>query len=304
MNATVLGSTGARMIKRSTLYCGAGSLSAYLVRCAADSYDDVLALAESFDKHLKETRLRPMTLLVANPSAAFESDHVNNISHLNLDDSNTAELLGFSSARPIARLRPEDRQQLVKLVAEVFETSAEDEQLQEMLVAMLKATALNDYDALQASLSFLLTFEPFFKRRLIKEFTEVYDRRWFTRLLEDFRNDPQAKWRRHAEKMGEGLDDWTLATYILTALRTADRDRGFRGRMKGQLGENWKRESEALIELRNDLAHGRIHEFERLDVYDQNLVDFLHRAMRAAEFWQRCQDVSEREDNPDNGKDI
>lgn len=298
MNETVLGSTGVRMTKRSTLYCGAGSLAAYLVRCVADSYDDVLALAESFDKHLKATRLRPMTLLVANPSAAFESDHVNNVFHLSLDDSNAAELLGFSSPRPIAKLQAEDRQQLAALVLDAFETSAEDEQLREMLVAILKATAENDRPGFQASLSFLLDFEPIFKRRLAKEFGEVYGRQWFRHLLKEFKGDPKAKWRKHAEKMGEGLDVWTLAVYILTALRTAELDRAFKGRMKSQLGGNWKRESEALIELRNDLAHGRVHELGRLDVYDRDLVDFLHRAMRAAEFWWRCQGATD-----DNGKD-
>ncbi len=298
MNATVLGATGTRMTKRATLYCGAGSLSAYLVRCVADSYDDVLALAESFDKHLKETRLRPMTLLVANPSAAFESDHINNVFHLSLDDSNVAELLGFSSPRPIAKLPADDRGQIAKLVAEAYEASADDEQLREMLVEMLRASVADDRGALQASLSFLLDFEPFFKRRLIQEFSEVFGRQWFPHLLQLFSEDPQARWRKHVEKMEQGLAAWTLATYILTALRAAERDRGFKGRMKSQLGEDWKRESEQLIELRNDLAHGRVHEFARANVYDQNLVDFLQRAMRAAAFWRRCQDTTDN-----NGKD-
>lgn len=298
MNATVLGSTGVRMTKRSTLYCGAGSLADYLVRCVADSYDDVLALAESFDKHLKETRLRPMTLLVANPSASFESDHINNTLHLSLDDSNAAELLG-ESPKVIAKLQSQDRELLTRLIFEAFELANGDDQLTEMLVSMLRATAQNDHAAFQVSLSFLLDFEPYFKQRLRREFSDIYGPNWFPTLIETFKSDPKAKWQKHAREIQKKLDKWTLANFILTALGASARDPKFRGRMASQLGGDWKQEVDDLIELRNDLAHGRVHEYKRVDVYDQKLVEFLQRVMRAAVFWRRCHDNLD-----DDGKDL
>jgi hypothetical protein len=296
MNSTVLGTTGSRMAKQATLYCGAGNLSDYLVRCVAENYDDVLALAEAFDKHLRKTRLRPMTLLVANPGASFESDHVNNILHLSQDHANAADLLGLSP-KVIANLQPADRQAITKLTFKAFELSNEDQPLRDMLIALLQATALNDHAALQSSLSFLLAFEPYFKKRLTREFNDIFGPHWYPMLLKLFGGESQ--WKKHAEEIAKDLDTWTLANFILTAIAASELNLGFRGSINGQLGSGWKAEADALKNLRNDLAHGRVHEFPRLDVYDQKLIEFLSYAINAAVFWRRCVDKPNN-----NGKGI
>lgn len=287
MDSTVLGTTGTRMTKQATLYCGAGNLADYLVRCVADNYDDVLALAESFDKHLRKTRLRPMTMLVANPGASFESDHVNNILHLSQDHANAGELLGLSP-KVIANLQPADRQAITKLTFKAFELANEDQALREMLIAILQAAALNDHAALQSSLSFLLAFEPYFKKRLTREFSDIFGPNWFPILLGLLGS--KSKWKKHADEVNKELDSWTLANFVLTAIAASELNLGFRGSINSQLGSNWKSEADALKDLRNDLAHGRVHEFQRLDLYDQKLIEFLSRALKAAVFWRRCVD--------------
>jgi hypothetical protein len=286
MESTVLSTTGVRMTQRSTLYCGAGTLADYLVRCVADTYGDVLALAESFDKHLQATRLRPMTLLVANTDPC-ESDNVNDTHHLTLDDTTNAELLGLADARVLAKLPSEYRFEIHHLVVTACELANDDEAVRTMLLNILHATVINDHDKFQASLSFLFNFEPLFRDRLIRELAGIFGQDW----LSDIRAECQDsnKWREHGDEMAMNMKKWTLGTYMFTALAACDFDRKCRGRFESQLGSNWSKEYESFLDLRNDVAHGRVHDkFQHLDVYDPVLTDFLRRAMNAAVFWRRC----------------
>jgi hypothetical protein len=305
MKSTHMGRTNISMAERSTLYCGAGTLANYLVRCVADSYDDVLALAESFDKHLRETHLRPMTLLVANPGASRESDNVNDTLHLTTLDSNLAEMLGLDKPEALAKLPTEQRHQLHQLSTTACELSGDDDIVEEMLLRMLRATAENDRSEFQASLSFLLDFEPIFKVALIRAFAKILGNNWLPTLKAYCKSKP--KWRKHAEKMLMKLNEWTLGTFIFTARAAEDMEPKFRGWLEHRLGEDWNSKVDTLVELRNDLAHGRVHSLEPLDVYDEPLKSFLPRAMDSAVFWRRCQlgteDNAEDQDDTEDHSD-
>jgi|GEM_PF-2652122 len=283
MASSPIDSSGIPMIERSTLYCGSGPLADYLVRSVADDFDDILALAVSFDRHLARTGLRPMTLLVANPGAVSESDHINDRRHFTPTDRSTCELLELEE-----ELFGEitHRQELNALVVEACELAEKDEHLRGIHLRILRATALNDQDELQSSLSYLLNFEPVFKKRLIREFFEVFGEDWLTQIRDICASSDDYK--EHATtEMSKNLLGWSLGTFLVTARAIAKLHPGFRGRLATQLGDNWDAGTEDLVELRNDLAHGRVYEMSSLDSYDADRVDYLQRTMKAAVFWWR-----------------
>jgi hypothetical protein len=293
MRATAVGESRIPMIDRSSLYCGDGSLAAYLVRSVADGFDDVLALAESFDRHLKETGLRPMTLLVANPDAVYESDSANNHRHFNPNDNRTVELLELQHD-VIAGISAGERTELNSLVVQACELTKSEDTLQQVLLRILKATALNDHEEFRASLAFLLNFEPEFKKRLVREFFEVFGEQWLVeirRLCEE-----SERHQGHAQKeMSKDLRKWTLGTYRNTARAVSALNPRFRGRMVKELGEDWHVTVSDLLSLRNDLSHGRVHEIHQLNAFretialedqePEELASYLRRIMNAAVFW-------------------
>jgi hypothetical protein len=295
MKSTILGTSNVPMTGRSTLYCGAGTLANYLVRCVADSYDDVLALAESFDRHLRETHLRPMTLLVANPGASYESDNVNDTLHLTPDDSNLAEMLGLDGPNELANLPTKQRHELHQLSMTACELSNDDDLAREMLLRMLRATATNDRTLFQASLSFLLDFEPIFKSAMTRELAGIFGNNWLA-IVRAY-CESKSQWQKHAEEMKVELGKWTLGNFIFTARAAGEMEPKFIGWLEQRWGESWNAEVDMLVELRNDLAHGRVHNLEPLDTYDEPLTSFLLRAMNAVLFWRLCQrDTQDRND--------
>lgn len=286
MNGATMATSDITMARHATLYCGAGTLADYLIRCVADTYADVLALAASFDEHLSETRLRPMTLLIANTDAR-ESDNINDFLPISLHENNDAELLDLDNAGVLARMPQTNRMALHRLVVQACELPDTDTALRGMLLAILRATATNNYTALQDALGFLLAFEPLLKKLLLREWVASFGNDWYgaikTKCMES------DHWRRHGEEMEKTkIEQWTLGTYIFTALAACDFEPGFRGRLAAQLGDDWKKDVERLLDRRNDLAHGRVYEFVQLDTYDVKLSTFLDEAMHAAVLWRRC----------------
>jgi hypothetical protein len=302
MRATAVGEEEVSMIDRSSLYCGDGTLAAYMVRSVADSFDDVLTLAESFDRHLKETGLRPMTLLVANPDAVYESDSPNNHPHFNADDNQTIELLDLQRY-VIAGMPAAERTELNALAVEACELTKTEDALRQVLLRILKATALNDHDEFRSALAFLLNFEPEFKKRLVREFFETFGEQW----LVEIRNLCLAseEHRAHAQReMSRDLRKWTLGTFRITARAVSSLNPQFRGRMVKELGEDWDQAAGDLLKLRNDLSHGRVHEIDQLNEYrkeitledqePEELASYLRRVMKAAVFWWKSRNSGDK----------
>jgi hypothetical protein len=301
MRATPVGVDEIPMIDRSSLYCGDGSLAAYMVRSVADSFDDVLNLAESLDRHLKDTGLRPMTLLVANPDAVYESDSANNHRHFNPSDNRTVELLDLQHD-VVAMMPAAERTELNGMVVQACELAKSEDILRELLLRILKATALNDQDEFRASIGFLLNFEPEFKKRLIREFSEAFGEQWLKVIRDLCAGDPS--YRDHAQKeMAKDLRKWTLGTYRTTARALSSLNPKFRGWIVQQLGEDWDESIGDLLALRNDLSHGRVHEIHQLNAYrdeialedqePEELASYLKRIMNAAVFWWKTRLPSE-----------
>jgi hypothetical protein len=289
MAASPIESSRIPMIERSSLYCGSGPLADYMVRSVADDFDDVLALAVSFDQHLAKTGLRPMTLLVANPGAVSESDHVNDRGHFSPTDRSTCELLDLEEETfgEIA-----DRQELNALVVQACELAEKDEELRRLQLQILRASALDDQGQFQSSLSYLLNFEAVFKQRLIREFSEVFGADW----LQTIRNmcASSKAYKEHADtEMAKNLSEWTLGTFLVTARATVKLHPPFRGWLATQLGDDWDAAAEDLIKLRNDLAHGRVYEMTSLDSYEPDRVAYLQRTMKATVFWWRTRNSLE-----------
>lgn len=308
MDSTPLGDGKATMSTRSSLYCGSGELAAsYLVRCVANKFDDVLALAESFDMHLEKTRLRPETWIVANPSAVFESDYANNPRHLNQGDDKTAGLLDIPP-KTLAKLSASDRRVLNDLAVEACELADADGDLRQTLLAILRASASNDRKGIRDALSFLAPeFEPEFKKRLMQEFADMYgEKDWLPTIR--LMCAKSKNWHSHAkEQMSEPPRRWTLGSYVKTAQAVASIDQKFRGWLATRLGRDWSTESNSAVCLRNDYTHGRVYEMPRYDLYDEiwkgeedldlreeKWVDYLKRTMKAAVFSSRIRDKSGR----------
>jgi hypothetical protein len=306
MQSTAVGEDETPMIDRSSLYCGDGTLAAYMVRSVADSFDDVLSLAESFDRHLKETGLRPMTLLVANPDAVYESDSANNHRHFNPNDNRIVELLELQHD-VIAGLSAGERTELNSLVVGACELTKGEGALQQILLRILKATALNNHEEFRASLAFLLNFEPEFKKRMIREFSEAFGEQWLVEIRRLCQESEEH--RAHAQgEMGKDLRKWTLGTYRITARVVSSLNPHFRGRMVKEMGEEWDGAVGDLLSLRNDLSHGRVHEIQDLNAYrdeitledrdPEELASYLRRIMNAAVFWWKSQISDSKQEEP------
>jgi hypothetical protein len=317
MESTPLGN-GKMMSSRSSLYCGSGELAAsYLVRCVANKFEDVLALAEAFDMHLEKTGLRPETWIVANPNAVFESDFINNPRHLSQDDSKTARLLGIAP-ETIAKLSSSNRRALNGLAVEACERAEADSALRETMLAILGASANNNRKDIQDALSLLgPQFEPEFKKRLMLEFKDIYGKNWYPTIKEMCAKSE--RWQAHAQKrMSEPPRRWTLGTFVKTAQATASIDPKFHGWLGIQLGESWSTEADSAVCLRNDYTHGRVYEMPRYDLYDaiwnppgdeassdddeqatnglpqEKWADYLRRAMSVVIFSSKIRDTSGR----------
>jgi hypothetical protein len=291
MSETHVGDTNARMVDRATLYHGSGTLADYLVRCVADNYDDVLALAEAFDIKLQNAKLRPMTLLVANPKPR-ESDHINDTIHLSHNDAANATVLGFDSPRALAKLTTQQRAELHKLITTACEAAdADEEALRNQLLEMLRATATNSYRDLHAALLYLLDFEPIFKDLFLRLMTAHFGQNWYAMIVAFCLESDE--WHQHGLVIQDVKPSkWGLGTFIFTARAACDLDARFRGRLERRLGPRWNGELDSLLSLRNDFAHGRVHEFERLDAYDPALIAFLGQAMTSAVFVAKCENGS------------
>jgi hypothetical protein len=107
LDSTIIPGANLPMSARASLYGGNGELAAYLVRCVADTYADVLPIVEQFDIELDETGLRPVTYLVANTKPR-ELDHPNEPRNAHPAEADTAELLDMNDRRPLAKLKPRD----------------------------------------------------------------------------------------------------------------------------------------------------------------------------------------------------
>jgi hypothetical protein len=275
----------ADMAETGSLYVGAGTLADYMVRCAAKTFDDVLSLVASFDEALKSTRLRPMTLLIANTNAR-ESDHVNDPAPLTLEENTDLEILGLEDAAPLVQLQPSHRLALHGLIIKACQLPGNDHELRAKLLKSLRASVLNDFSELRETLSFLLDFEHYFRTQMINEWTEVFGNDWFNVIRSKCEADP--RWQEHAEKMKQPIPKWTLGTYKFTALACSSFSPEFKARIERELGENWAVETDNHLPIRNALSHSSLVARRQINSFDAEWVDFLDRAMSAALLCRRC----------------
>jgi hypothetical protein len=273
------------MASRSSLYCGTGDLADFLVRCVADDFDEVLDLVETLDIHLMKANVRPTTFLIANPHPR-EYDNINDTFHTTIDDDKTARLLALE-ARTLAALDEHDRLALARLVTTACELAGEDPVLEDVLLTLLRATASNSHDDFTTSSRFLVRFEPAFKKRIIAELSHILGDNWLPQLKAECAAHP--KRAKHAEAMATNIKKWSLGTYLFTAVAAAELHPEFDGHIEGVLGPQWKQGTDALLNLRNDFAHGNVEEdYPTLNIYDAAFADYLNRLMAAAVLWRQC----------------
>jgi hypothetical protein len=292
MDATIIPTSNVRMTDRATLYLGSGELADYLIRCVADRYSDVLALVEAFDIHIKETNLRPMTLLVAS-SSPRESDNANDRLHLTLDDANAAELLGFDNPSILAKLKDDHRHEFRHLIKTACELSDTDDELRNKLLRALRATLENQSADLEQELIFLHRFEPKFNKAIEDSLIYVFDDDWRVKVKDMCLKDK--RWHKHAaeiERLETSNAKWTIGTYLTTATAVSESDPGFQGLLEKRFqSDNWEKETRALLDLRNKFSHGDVSLFERLDFYDGKMVKFLVSVINAGVLSRRCERI-------------
>lgn len=273
------------MAEQASLYVGAGHLANYMVRCVAERFDQVLDLVASFDEHLGTTRLRPMTLLIANTNAR-ESDHVNDPTPLTLDENNDMEILGLDDPAPLVRLEADQRLALHGLIVKACTLPANDGDLRQKLLKILRASVLNNQAELREQLSFVLEFEFYFRTRMISEFTAIFGNDWFNVIKAKCEMDP--RWQDHVKKMSEPIPKWTIGTYKFTALACCSFSPEFKVRIEKQLGEDWSVETDNHLPIRNEVSHSLRAERQQIDSFDEDMVGFLDRAMRATVLSRKC----------------
>ncbi|HEX6206242.1 MAG TPA: hypothetical protein VFZ29_10615 [Solirubrobacterales bacterium] len=273
------------MAEQASLYVGAGHLANYMIRCVAKQFNEVLDLVASFDEELGTTRLRPMTLLIANMNAR-ESDHVNDPTPLTLDENNDVEILGLDDPAPLRRLKADQRLALHGLIVKACALPANDGVLRHKLLRILRASVLNDQAQLREQLSYVLEFEFYFRTRMISEFTAIFGNDWFNVVKAKCEADP--RWQGHVSKMREPIPKWTVGTYKFTALACCSFSPEFKVRIEKQLGEDWSVETDNHLPVRNEVSHSLIAKRKQIDSFDEDWVDFLDRAMRATLLCRKC----------------
>lgn len=273
------------MAESASLYVGAGHLANYMVRCVADGFDQVLDLVASFDEQLGSTRLRPMTLLIANINAR-ESDHVNEPTPLTLEENNDMEILGLDDSGPLVRLQPNQRLALHGLIVKACSLPENDDVLRQKLLRILQASVLNNQVELREQLSFLLEFEFYFRTRMINEWTAHFGNDWFNVIKSKCEADP--RWHNHAEKMSAPIPKWTIGTYKFTALACCSFSPEFKASIEKQLGDDWSVETDNHLPIRNEVSHAGLAERERIDSFDTEGVDFLDRVISATVLCRKC----------------
>jgi hypothetical protein len=190
------------MSANASLYCGAGKLGDYLVRCVAPTYTDILPLAEEFDINLKEAKVRPMTLLVANPQP-LEYDHPNDPVHLSPDDDNLAEILSINR-RVLSELDDHYCVELHKLVQDADSAASNDAKLRRLLRGMFRATVMANKDTWYQSIIFLAEFEPLFGKCVEGILAlELGDTKWFSTIKKECAQSSNKARRTTAEVMAK-----------------------------------------------------------------------------------------------------
>ncbi len=280
---------------RSSLYSGSGTFADYVIRSVVDTYAQVLEYSATLDEELGHTSLRPMTLLIADQDAR-ESDNINDLWQLSYSDEATLTLLALGSDGPelLGGLLEQQRTALNSFVQLAFELSPgapSSSPLRAKLSDLIRASVRNDRVALTASLAFLLEFEWLLGTYVMRAWDEVWPQAWMDVLGDAFQaNDKTAKYGqevRHPE-------NWTLGSTVHMAIAAADLDPALNerlavlnGRFSRDLGDDWKGQLRALLELRNSFAHGRLRRVARIDDFAGDWGPLLRQLMNAAALYYR-----------------
>ncbi len=298
MPLVLKGLEGAGMTARSSLYAGDGDLAVYLVRCVADSYADVLEWTARLDPHLKDTRLRSMTLLVANADA-LESDHVNDPAVISQAAEQVLQLLGVEGDEHhergfLAALSEEDQAAFCRIVRGAYEKAVPGTELQEQFTAILCASLRNDHQAFKGSLPFLVDLEYYFGAYLQGAWSDVFGENWLSAVVEQLATgDKNAK--AAAAAMSRPQEEWGLGPYIQGALETAGINVIFASRLSRQLGGDWRRRVRSLHGLRNDFSHGRLARLQWLRDYSGKGGKLLVDLVDACAFSSLCERLADDE---------
>lgn len=252
-------------VNRATLYSGHSHFAAYLVRCVTDAYHEVLDASACLDIQLSGTRLRPLTLLVANTDAP-ESDCVNHPKSLSQRAERMLTLLDFhEESLKFATHDAADWEALDDLVNHAHELAGTDKKLLATLISILRACMRDDHDELARATSFLSDSEWFIGKYVIYAWRVSLGENWFNQLKEVFDADP--KLARSAEELRKGEEHWTAGSYAHLAKETANVSEEFDARLKRQLMQDWKRQIMRYYERRNEPVHGKFRSIPHLDVF-------------------------------------
>jgi hypothetical protein len=286
----------AKMTARASLYVGEGDLAVYMVRCVADSYQDVLAWTAALDAHLADTKLRAMTLLVANADA-LESDHVNDPAVISQAAETTLQLLGLEGNEHQERallgaLEAEDQMAFGQIVQRAYERALPGTDLQERLTAILCASIRDDRAAFKASLAFLVDIEYYLGTYLVRAWSDVFGRNWLRIVCDQLQTGDKNACRAAAE-MEKPLAEWTLGPYAYGAQETARINEMFASRLNRQMGPDWRKRLKSLHTLRNDFSHGRLARLEWLRDYSGKGGKLLIDIIDACAFCGVCTNLAE-----------
>jgi hypothetical protein len=275
----------AEMTGTASVYVGEGHLADYLIRCVAERFDEVLDLVARFDEELEGSGLRPMTHLIANVNPR-ESDHVNEPRPLSLEENRDVEILGLPDSKALVRLEPARRLALHGLIERACSLPAGDEKLRQTLLAILRASVLNNQAELREQLSVVVEFEFYFRTRMIAEFTACFGNDWFNTIRELCRKDP--RWSDHAGQMSVPIPKWSVGTYKFTALACCSFSPEFKASIESQLGVEWSTATDEHLPVRNSVSHWTLAEEYDVNSFDPGWIDFLDRAMRAVALCRGC----------------
>jgi len=271
-----------------SVYSGYGTIGDHLVKGIADvRFGSLWDMLSPVHKAASELGLRSMTLVIANMDSVVEADTLDNLrtQAIPLVDELLADIaeLSKSGDREIELLRTrvreltlEQRNALLGYFSQISD-GYRGTILFERLVDLLRASLLNDSDAVITSVSFVTSIELEMRKCIAPLAREALGENWFSILIGQL-DLPS----RDRESSGANLTRLTLHDLFAALRALAETDRQVYDTLSAALGQRWSESFRTVEELRNNFAHGRLVDRAHFTDFDLTWGSALSSILAAA----------------------
>lgn len=265
--------SGQHSMRAVSLYPGSG-FGAFMLKGVVNNYQELAEQAEGIANVAAKAGLRPMTLILVNTGG--ESDSVTNVGEVL--SSEAGELLDrIFQVLALSDLDREDLRRQFLLMKRLqreayvevhhnYWTLFEPEFSEaERFYRIIVAIAVNDVDGFGEKLAFLQKLESLLRRYLRRVWIERFGEDWLSRVTTILRDTRSATYKTELAQRGYG--SWSLRDLATISGAVDLEDGGLAHSIEDELGSGWQATVTGVSQLRNDVAHGRVFEYESLSEF-------------------------------------